>query len=204
MPQDPETEEGFDLQSLIFRFRWQSLFILIGLAFLGLGFLYSQKILFSSPEVEIIKTEENSKGGAIVVEVSGAVEKPGVYEFAQSSRIEDALIAAGGVSVDADRNWMERLLNRAAKLVDGQKIYIPRQGEQETSAVLSAATQVKDNLVNINSASLSELDTLPGIGPVYGQSIIDHRPYSNVEELYEKGVLKENVYEKIKDKVTIY
>ena len=59
-------------------------------------------------------------------------------------------------------------------------------------------------LININTASLQELDTLPGIGPVYGQSIVEHRPYSNIEELMSKGALKKNVYEKVKDLVTIY
>ena len=59
-------------------------------------------------------------------------------------------------------------------------------------------------MVNINTATLKELDTLPGIGPVYGQNIIEHRPYSTVEELLSKAVLKKNVYEKIKDKVSVY
>ncbi len=109
---------------------------------------------------------------------------------------------------------MEKYVNRAAKLVDGQKIYVPRQneqsvnitannlvGDQGTSLGTSTYTSV---LININTASLKDLESLSGIGPVYAQSIIEHRPYSSVEELLSKEALKVHVYEKIKDKVTAY
>ncbi|MHA2055880.1 MAG: ComEA family DNA-binding protein [Candidatus Hodarchaeales archaeon] len=56
----------------------------------------------------------------------------------------------------------------------------------------------------MNTATLKELDSLPGIGPVYGQSIIEHRPYSTVEELLSKDALKKSTYEKVKDLVTVY
>jgi len=128
--------------------------------------------------------------------------------------LEALLVSAGGVSSSADRIWMEKTLNRAAKLTDGQKIYIPKAGEQSTvvSAKNTSEYQTvspdfsgqKEGLVNINTASLKDLDSLPGIGPVYGQNIIEHRPYSNVGELLSKAVLKPSVYEKIKDLVTAY
>lgn len=204
------TDEGtkqnqFDLLQFVYKFRWQTVLFLGGLILLGVGVFYSQKVIFSSPKVEVINsTGESIPSGQVVVEVSGEVEKPGVYELDEGSRVEDALIAAGGVSAQADRDWMAKVLNRASKLIDGQKIYIPKVGEGAASGVSTGGSQDSQGLVNINTATLSQLESLPGIGPVYGQSIIDHRPYSGVEELYEKGVLKKNVYEKIKDKVTVY
>ena len=144
----------------------------------------------------------------------GEVQKPGVYKLPKDSRIEDALITAGGISINADRDWVERTLNRAAKVSDGLKIYIPpvdnqsvgssannSLGYQSASSVFSVNT---GSLININSGSQGELESLPGIGPVYAQSIIDHRPYSNIEELVTKGALKKNVYEKIKELVSVY
>ena len=159
-------------------------------------------------------TEAQNASPEIVVEIAGEVEKPGVYKLPRDSRIEDLLVSAGGVSSSADRQWMEKTLNRAAKLFDGQKIYIPSVGEQSTvgsakntsecQTVSSDFSGQQGGLVNINLASLKELDALPGIGPVYGQNIIEHRPYSNVGELLSRAVLKPWVYEKIKDLVTAY
>ena len=150
----------------------------------------------------------------LVVEISGAIEKPGVYKLSAGSRVEDLLIAGGGISADADRERMEKMVNRAAKLSDGQKIYIQSINEQTLGAGASNLDGAKvdqgvtvvgaGSLTNINSASQSELENLKGIGPVYAQSIIEHRPYSNVEELASKGALKQGVYEKIKDSVTAY
>jgi len=112
---------------------------------------------------------------------------------------------------------LDKVVNRAAKLADGQKIFIPKAGESDWQTAGESAKNLEGSkvyqnvqgsntskLVNINTASLQELDSLPGIGPVYGQSIIDHRPYSKVEELVTKGAVKQSVYEKIKDLVTVY
>jgi len=123
------------------------------------------------------------------------------------------LITAGGLSEKADRLWVEKNLNRAAKLIDGQKIYIPRADEQSnlTTAKNSVDNQtISTNLgssgggaININTASQKELESLEGIGPVYAQNIIEHRPYSNTEELVSKDVLKKSLFEKIKNKISV-
>lgn len=132
----------------------------------------------------------------------------------KDSRVEDALISAGGLSTSADRTWTVRYLNLAARLSDGQKIYIPKLGEQSEvltannsssyQNVSSSFSNQESGLVNINTASQKELEELPGIGPVYAQSIIEHRPYSSVDELLSKGVLKKSTFEKIKDKVSLW
>ncbi|KKU10469.1 MAG: hypothetical protein UX13_C0011G0010 [Candidatus Woesebacteria bacterium GW2011_GWB1_45_5] len=189
---------------------------LLGLILLGAGILLFRKDLsFSTTKVEVIDaTSENGSETEITAEIAGSVENPGVYRLSGNSRIEDLLVLAGGFSEDADRIWTEKYLNRAAKLTDGQKVFIPGSDQQSESSSANKSGDIKvdqpvlgagqTDLVDINTASLSGLDTLPGIGPVYGQSIIDHRPYSTVEELLSKGALKKSVYEKIKDMVSVY
>lgn len=202
-----------------FMYVWRKpfIFLVIGLILVGLGVVYyrvSQTDSSSSIEVLESTTVDKNMGFDIVVEISGEVEKPGVYKLTSDSRVEDLLIACGGISVNADREWIEKYINRAAKLSDGQKVYIPSVSEQSDTVSANNSRGIKvdqavlgsgsRNLVNINSATLSELDTLPGIGQVYAQSIVEHRPYSNIEELVSKSVLKQNVYEKVKDRITIY
>lgn len=205
--------EGFE--TFLTKYRFPLIVLLGGVVLIGLGILLNKGEV-SRTKVEVLEatTEAQNQQAEIVVEIAGAVEKPGVYKLPKDSRIEDLLVSSGGVSSSADREWMEKTLNRAAKLIDGQKIYIPSVNEQSSvesaknpsgyQTVSSDFSSQKEGLVNINTASLKELDGLPGIGPVYGQNIIEHRPYSNVEELLSKAVLKPSVYEKIKGLVTAY
>lgn len=88
----------------------------------------------------------------------------------------------GGLSSDADRGWVEKNVNLAVQLSDGQKLYIPRIGDNFTSPALGINTR----LVNINSASLNELDGLSGICPTTAQKIVGDRPYKSVEDLVSK------------------
>lgn len=93
----------------------------------------------------------------------------------------------------------------AQKISDGSKIYVPSQGENEanvqTGQVSGVSTQAK---ININTASQSELEALPGIGPVTASKIISDRPYQKIEELISKKVVSRSVYDKIKDSLTLY
>ena len=212
MPKLPD-----NLDDLFFRFRYVILIFLLGAILTGVGLFISQNERNGDGDrVEVLTgaTEGQNEGSEIVVEIAGEVERPGVYKLPKNSRIGDLLVAAGGVSPNADRDWMEKSLNRAARLADGTKIYIPAVNER--SGVLSAnnlgvaggSDAVRgsggSDLININLASQKELESLPGIGPVYAQNIIEHRPYSNVEELSTKGALKKSTYEKIKNLVTAY
>ena len=208
--------QGFDINEFFLKYRYYILTILVGLILVGGGFLYFKKSLsFGGSKVEILETSGVSEnGGEITAEIAGAVIKPGVYKLSTGSRIDDLLITAGGFSISADRNWTDKYLNRASILEDGQKVYIPSVDQQ--SGVLSAnssgvyqngsETNSSDSnsLVNINTASPSELDTLTGIGPKYAQSIIDHRPYSKTEDLVKSGAITQTLYEKLKDSVTVY
>lgn len=212
--ENPETEILGDVDKFLFKFRYPLLIGLFGIIFFGMGVLFFKNGGASSTKtkVEVLNssTENQNNVSEIFVEVSGQVEKPGVYKLKAGSRVEDALILSGGFSPSADRVWVEKSLNRAAKLIDGQKVYIPKVGETLSAVkgvgiISSGGGGVVDGgLVNINTASLSQLDSLPGIGQVYGQNIIEHRPYSNIEELTSRGVLKTGVYEKIKDKISVF
>ncbi|MCX7928882.1 MAG: helix-hairpin-helix domain-containing protein [Patescibacteria group bacterium] len=164
--------------------------------------------------IEIISDENQqsslSSQKSIFVEVSGEVKNPGVYEMSIEDRVFEALNKAGGFTENADTAFVDKVINKAAKLVDGQKIYIPKAGKQSevlsanNSSVNKSDQTVSTSLVNINTDSLQKLDSLPGIGPTYAQRIIDQRPYSSIEELKSKKVIPNSVFEKIKDKVTVY
>lgn len=197
------------LEGVVFDHRWKVLFVLLGLFCLGASIFLFRTGVFEANKIEIIDAEQNANSniGGVVIEISGAVQKPGVYKLLASDRIERLLIEAGGLSAEADREWIEKNLNRAAKLIDGQKIYIPRQGElgirnQELGGKAGSASGVVGGLVNINTATTAELDSLPGIGAVRAQAIIDNRPYSSAQELLARKVIPSNVYEKIRDRIT--
>lgn len=175
------------------------------LLFGGFSFLSG---IFEQPKVEVLESGGiEGSTGKITVEVSGAVVKPGVYELLASDRVERLLIASGGLSATADREWVEKYINRAAKLLDGQKIYIPKTGEitvyspQSTVKGANAVVNVSP-LVNINSASQTELEKLKGIGPARASSIIENRPYAAIDELVSKKVISKKLLEEIKEQIT--
>jgi len=146
----------------------------------------------------------------ITIDVEGAVEKPGVYTLPADSRIQNALIVSGGFSQSADRQLVAQNLNLAAPLTDGAKLYIPAVGEQMVTSgngSITGSGNVQGSaakMVNINQASESELDALPGVGPVTAQKIIDNRPYNSVQDLLDKKAVGQSVFAKIKDMVSVY
>ena len=142
-----EKIKGFDYDLFLSKYKIQLIFLLFGIILTGIGlFLYKNGSFDGLSKVEVLDNTTESQGdeNGIVVAISGAVEKPGVYSLEKGSRVEDVLIAAGGVSENANRSWVDKYINRAAKLEDGQKIYIPTTNEQ--SDVLSARNI--DNNVN--------------------------------------------------------
>lgn len=192
------------------------IFLILGLILIGFGALVYKTNIFSSGDtVEVLNysTETPIAISEIIVEISGSVENPGVFKMKVGDRVDDVLIVSGGLSATADRDWVEKNINRASKLVDGQKIYIYSQSEvmiaKESDGiklyqgVLGTNGENLSNLVNINTASQTKLEKLNGIGPVYAQKIIDGRIYSNVEELVSKGVISQKVFDKIKNEITV-
>lgn len=190
---------------------------LIGLIFLGYGLVtlsHSQTTEsdngFSTGDTKaIMRSPISPPAKQITIDIEGAVMKPGVYALRAEGRVQDALIAAGGLSQDADRQKVAQTLNLAAPLTDSAKIYIPAVGEEmaasDGSSTGSSGTGVAGSkTVNINQASESDLDALPGVGPVTAQKIISSRPYQSVQDLLDKKVVGASVFTKIKDQVSVY
>lgn len=208
-----EIETRLNEKDLQGRFNWEgvlekhkiSVIIgLVGLILVGLGVLGAVKIGQPEEKIEIISSE-TSTSGTIFADIEGAIQKPGVYELSSGARVEDLLIAAGGLSAEADRELIEKSLNQAQKLTDGAKIYIPKKGEGlQSQKAQSGVLNTQKELVNINTASKTELEALWGIGPVTAQKIIDNRPYQNVEDLLTKKILGSNVYQRIAEQLTVY
>nr|MBI5455991.1 ComEA family DNA-binding protein [Candidatus Levybacteria bacterium] len=181
----------------------------LALALAGLIFFIYGLISFfgSASKTNEIKFVNDNQAVAkpqnlISIDIEGQVVNPGVYRLNQDSIIKDALILAGGLASDADRDFVAKNINLAAKLSDGAKIYIPKIGES-VSQVRSAATSVSD-LININQALAESLDSLPGIGAVTAQKIINNRPYATINELLDKKIVSAKVFTQIKDRITAY
>ncbi|MBI2085998.1 helix-hairpin-helix domain-containing protein [Candidatus Daviesbacteria bacterium] len=142
----------------------------------------------------------------ISVDVSGAVQKPGVYKFTDGSRIEQAIKEAGGFSQEANQEYISKYLNMAQKLSDGSKVYVPFAGEQVSGSQSSGvvAGVQASNKVNINTANSAELEGLPDIGTTRAAKIISGRQYAAIEDLVSKKIISPAIFEKIKDLVSAY
>ena len=146
-------------------------------------------------------TEENKESiedtEHIFVYVCGAVNHEGVYELASGSRVYEAIVMAGGFREDADA----RNVNQAEVLEDEERIYVPIVGEDVR------VDDEKDARININKASKEELMTLPGVGESRAESIIKYREqqgaFQSIEEIMQVSGIKEGLFEKIKDFITI-
>jgi len=142
----------------------------------------------------------------IVVQIAGAVPRPGVYALAQGSRVQDAISAAGGFLADADKTG----INLARAVVDGEQLEIP-YADGASPVILDATpkaqSQSSAELVNVNTASPAELDTLPGIGPTTAQKIIDYReqngPFLTKEDIINVSGIGPGTYERLKDLITV-
>lgn len=143
----------------------------------------------------------DAEGGAatLVVDVAGAVQRPGLVRLRQGDRIGDAIAAAGGFGPRVDLAQTGRSLNLAQSLDDGAKVVVPELGAQEP---LGAAAQ--DGRVDLNAADQAALEGLPGIGPVTAARIIEAREqqrFASVEELRSREVVGESLFEDIRDLV---
>lgn len=138
------------------------------------------------PPAAISVSGDSGGGGRVVVDVSGAVKKPGVYRLSAGSRVEDALRRAGGATHHADLSQV----NRAAKLEDGRQILVPLRASAGADAAATDAAApgaTPSAPLNLNTATAEQLDTLDGVGPATAQKILDYRKahngFGSVDEL---------------------
>lgn len=190
----------------------QVFIILIAAALLFAGGYKYALLLAPGPVSEVTvaeKVEETVEIETLGVHVAGAVNKPGVYHLGPGARVEDAVSRAEPLP-ESDLNY----LNLARRVVDGEKIYVPKEGEVQTSSdgsgVESGASAAQGEIggkININTASASELDTLPGIGPALAQRIIDYRTtngnFRSCEDIQKVSGIGDRRYEQLKDLITI-
>ena len=135
----------------------------------------------------------------IVVDVNGAVARPSVVHLTLGARVGDAIAAAGGATPDADLS----AVNRAALLKDGSRVYIPHHGETPPAGSVGTDSEGK---VDLNHATASELDQLPGIGPTTAAKIIRSREqhaFTKVDELQTRGIVSARVLADIRDLITV-
>ncbi len=141
------------------------------------------------------------------VYVSGAVTSPGVYTLPPRSLVDDAVRAAGGAAADAD---LERI-NLAQEVRDQQQVQVPRKGEPGqlpiAGTVSGSGTDAGVVRININTATVAELDQLPKIGPVTAQRIIDYRtkngPFKKIEDLKNVSGIGDATFEALKDLIVV-
>jgi competence protein ComEA len=155
--------------------------------------------------------EEASKGdesseGVCYVYVCGAVAQPGVYEVSPYARVYEVIELAGGLLADAD----ESAVNQARELVDGEQLYLPTKAEVEAgySQGTSGLAESKDSgKLNVNTATLEELMTLPGIGETKARSILSYREshgaFATVEELMQVEGIKEGTFAKFAEQIVV-
>ena len=156
-----------------------------------------------------------ASSGKLYVDISGEVERPGVYEVSEGTRLFEVIEQAGGLTDEADIDS----LNRAETVADGQKILIAAKGENSSgsqgsqsgsgtnSSSGTASGTTNDGKVNINTAESAELQTIPGIGPSKAARIIEYRQsngnFSSIEDIQNVSGIGSKTFESIKDYITV-
>ena len=146
--------------------------------------------------------------GELIVEIVGAVQRPGVYRLSPGSRVGDVLEAAGGYGPRVDTAQAERALNLAAPLKDGDQVRVPSRDDSAETGPASSEGDAggTGKAIDLNSATQAELESLPGVGPATAQKIITAReeaPFGAVDELRSRGILGEKTFEKVRDLLTV-
>jgi competence protein ComEA len=151
-----------------------------------------------------VATTSTTAPATVLAHAAGAVRAPGVYTLPAGARVKDLLDAAGGPAPDAD---LDRI-NLAAPVADGSQVYVPRQGEAVPSgASAGAGAATPAGPLDLNTATLEQLDALPGVGPATAQAILDEREkrgrFGSVDELLDVRGIGPAKLEAIRELVTV-
>jgi len=178
-------------------------FVVLGVAAaLAIGAIFAVARLRAPAPIPIAVVEDAPTATPtplVVVDVGGAVARPGVVRLSYGTRVTDAIAAAGGPTPDADL----ASINRAALLRDGSRVYVPHFGESPPAGSLGSDAETK---IDLNHASPDELDSLPGIGPVTAARIVrsrDQRPFGKLDELQTRGLVTARVLADIRELLTL-
>jgi competence protein ComEA len=179
--------------------------VVLGLRQLGGGGASEEAGGAPRPVATIAVQEDGVGGGRLVVHVAGAVRDPGVYRLPGGARVDDAVARAGGATRRADLGG----LNLAAELEDGRQVLVPERPRRGGAGpvVAPSAEPAEGQPLNLNTATLEQLDTLSGIGPTTAQKILDFREeqggFSSVEELGEIPGIGEKRLASLREEVTL-
>jgi competence protein ComEA len=200
--------------AMLSRAELAGLAVAVVLLFGGAGLWYVRSLpkqIVVAPEPSAARSaalaSPSPSASPVLVDVAGWVRRPGVYQLAPDARVIDAIEAAGG----ARRGAALEALNLAAPLVDGTQILVPKRGQAPAGAapgtVTSGSGTAGGGLINVNTATAAELETLPGIGEVLAQRIVDYRtehgPFRSVEDLLDVSGIGEAILGDIRDLVTV-
>lgn len=157
--------------------------VVVALALAGRMLLLRPSPPSVPPPLRPARASAPAKPTALYVDVVGAVRRPGLYRVHSGARVADALAHAGGATRRADL----QLVNLAALVADGEQVVVPRRGAGGATAAPGAPGSPSTGPVHLNSATLEQLDALPGVGPVTAQKIVDYRTqhggFGSVDEL---------------------
>jgi len=170
------------------------------------------KYQITEKEINVIETNKSTYSITkdIYIDISGAVKVPGVYKLQEGDRVQDGLIKAGNLLGTAHVEWIQKQLNLAATLSDGQKIYIPFESESITNLqdyITKNNLSINSKLININQATEKDLEKLPRIGAVTAQKIINYRQengnFNSVSDIKNVSGISDTIFSEIEPLITV-
>ena len=168
---------------------------LVAIFIAGVLFLSSRGEAVETPAIKVI---ESAPSKMLLVHVAGEVKRPGVYPVIDGSRVVDAISAAGGARKGVDLS----IINLARKVVDGEQIYLGVKPEKK-----KVGSKVFSGTVYVNRASISQFDSLSGIGPVLAKRIVDYRsangPFVDIAELQKVPGIGMKTFERIRSRLSL-
>ncbi len=172
--------------------------------------LTDQTVSYIKPEAAVAINDDVEEIKSVILDIGGAVKNPGVYVLPEGKRLADLIKVAGGFETQmVDIWWLQKNMNLAGLVIDGNKYYVPYKEEVLNEEIVFESDDTRSGqstvttLISINKASLKELTQLSGIGEVKGQAIIDGRPYTKIDQLLNDKIISEKIFNEIKNLIAL-